>query len=122
EQDKQPQRDAFSRELAALQAARSQYQELARKETALAALDQQIDGAEQAQARQQNDQQIQTRLLASRKQELAGLADVEAQRERLLREIAQTQDRQAVLQSLASQAADCRQKRQESTALQAQRD
>ena len=122
EQDKQPQRDAFSRELAALQAARSQYQELARKETALAALDQQIDGGEQAQARQQNDQQIQTRLLESRKQELAGLADVEAQRERLLREIAQTQDRQTVLQSLASQAADCRQKRQEITALQAQRD
>ena len=122
EQDKQPQRDAFSRELAALQAARPQYQELTQKEAALAALDQQIDGGEQAQARQQNGQQTQTRLLENRKQELAGLADVEAQRERLLRETAQIQDRQTVLQSLASQAADCRQKRQEIAALQSQRE
>lgn len=122
EQDKQPQRDAFSRELAALQAARPQYQELARKEAALADLDQQIDGGEQAQARQQNDQQTQTRLLENRKQELAGLADVEAQRERLLRETAQIQDRQTVLQSLTSQAEDCRQKRQEIAALQTQRE
>ena len=122
EQDKQPQRDAFSRELAALQAARPQYQELTQKEAALAALDQQIDGGEQAQARQQNGQQTQTRLLGNRKQELAGLADVEAQRERLLRETAQIQDRQTVLQSLASQAADCRQKRQEIAALQSQRE
>ena len=122
EQDKQPQRDAFSRELAALQAARPQYQELARKETALAALDQQIDVGEQAQARQQNDQQSQTRLLESQKQELASLADVEAQRERLLRETAQIQDRQTALQSLASQAENCRQKRQEIAALQSQRE
>ena len=122
EQDKQPQRDAYSRELAALQAARPQYQELARKEAALADLDQQIDGGEQAQARQQNDQQTQTRLLENRKQELAGLADVEAQRERLLRETAQIQDRQTVLQSLTSQAEDCRQKRQEIAALQTQRE
>ena len=88
----------------------------------MAALDQQIDVGEQAQARQQNDQQSQTRLLESQKQELASLADVEAQRERLLRETAQIQDRQTALQSLASQAENCRQKRQEIAALQSQRE
>ena len=103
QQQNVPRQEELSRKLSVLKAELPRYQELAEKENARAALTQRITALEQKRDQQEQTQQGIAKDLEAWKQELGGLATVEAEQERLLREQEQTENRKATLESLQAQ-------------------
>ena len=103
EVQKAPRQEELSKELAAQEAELPRYQELSEKEAARAALTGQIAALEQKRDGQTQMQQAKAQNLERWKQELAELAGVETEQERLLREKEQAENRKAALESLQAQ-------------------
>lgn len=103
EVQKAPRQEELSKELAAQEAELPRYQELSEKEAARAALTGQIAALEQKRDGQTQMQQAKEQNLEHWKQELAELAGVETEQERLLREKEQAENRKAALESLQAQ-------------------
>lgn len=113
EEEKLPQQEELRKSLGALEAELPRYGELSDSEHALAELAARITGLEQACSRQAEAQQKYAQTLDSWREELGALAQVEAERERLLREKSQAESRRGALESLEAQIAqwqDCVQK------------
>ncbi|WP_130871128.1 AAA family ATPase [Intestinimonas massiliensis (ex Afouda et al. 2020)] len=100
QQEQLPRQEALTRERAALEAELPRYRELSGKQAALAQLAEDIAGQKQEQLRQEQKLQAKTAELDARRSELSGLAQAEADRERLLRVQAQREGRREVLLSL----------------------
>lgn len=103
EVQKAPRQEELSKELAAQEAELPRYQELSKKEAARAALTGQIAALEQKRNGQTQMQQAKVQNLERWKKELASLAGVETEQERLLREKEQTENRKAALKFLQVQ-------------------
>lgn len=103
EQEKVPRQESLRKELAALEAELPRYQELSNQEAVLATLVESIESLEKTCSQQAEEQAAKEGLLGKWKQELDGLASVDAEQERLLRERDQAEGRQAVLAALKSQ-------------------
>lgn len=103
EQEKVPRQESLRKELAALEAELPRYQELSNQEAVLTALVESIGSLEKTCSQQAEEQTEKEGLLGKWKQELDGLALVDAEQERLLRERDQAEGRQAVLAALKSQ-------------------
>ncbi len=98
-----PRQEELSRKLSVLEAELPRYQELSEKENARAALTQRIAALEQKRDQQEQEQKVKAKDLEAWKQELGGLATVEAGQERLLREQEQAENRKSTLESLQAQ-------------------
>lgn len=98
-----PRQEELSRKLSVLEAELPRYQELLEKENAHAALTQRIAALEQKRDQQEQTQKGKAKDLEAWKQELGGLATVEAEQERLLREQEQAENRKSTLESLQAQ-------------------
>ena len=103
EVQKAPRQEELSKELAAQEAELPRYQELSEKKAAQAALTGHIAALEQKRNGQTQMQAAKAQDLERWKQELAGLAGVETEQERLLREKEQAENRKAALESLQAQ-------------------
>ena len=103
QQQKVPRQEELGRKLSVLEAELPRYQELSEKEHARAALTQRIAALEQKRDQQEQAQKGKAKDREVWKQELGGLATVEAEQERLLREQEQAENRKATLQSLQAQ-------------------
>lgn len=103
EQEKVPRQESLRKELAALEAELPRYQELSNQEAVLTTLVENIESLEKTCSQQAEEQAAKEGLLGKWKQELDGLASVDAEQERLLRERDQAEGRQAVLAALKSQ-------------------
>ena len=103
EQEKAPRQEQLNRELGALEAELPRYQELKESEASLAALAERITKLEERKQQQAEEQQAKVQALDAWKQELGGLAPVEAERERLEREKTQAEGRRTALESLEAQ-------------------
>ena len=103
EQEKVPRQESLRKELAALEAELPRYQELSNQEAVLTALVESIGSLEKTCSQQAEEQAAKEGLLGKWKQELDGLASVDAEQERLLRERDQAEGRQTVLAALKSQ-------------------
>lgn len=103
EQEKVPRQESLRKELAALEAELPRYQELSNQEAILTTLVESIRSLETTCSQQAEEQAAKEGLLGKWKQELDGLASVDAEQERLLRERDQAEGRQAVLAALKSQ-------------------
>lgn len=103
EQAKAPQQESLGKEQAALEAELPRYQELSKQEMVLTALVANIGALEQTCSQQAEERAAKEGLLGEWKQELAGLALVEAEQERLLRERDQVESHRAALAALKTQ-------------------
>lgn len=103
QQQNVPRQEELGRKLSVLEAELPRYQELAEKENARTALTQRITALEQKRDQQEQEQKGIAKDLEAWKQKLGGLATVEAEQERLLREQEQTENRKATLESLQAQ-------------------
>ena len=103
EVQKAPRQEELSKELAAQEAELPRYQELSEKEAARAALTGYVAALEQKRNGQAQMQAAKAQNLEHWKQELASLAGVETEQERLLREKEQAENRRAALESLQAQ-------------------
>lgn len=100
EEAKIPQREGLAKEVVVLEAELPRYQELSGKQTALSELTDSIAGLAAEQDRQAEKQQDRARELGAWKQEMETLAQVDANKERLLGEKAQAESRQTALRML----------------------
>lgn len=103
ELEKAPRQEALGRELAALEAELPRYQELAKREAELAALTERIGARERDQSQGEEARKAKAETLEGWRRELGTLARAEADRERLLRERTQAEDRKAALSALQTQ-------------------
>ena len=116
EQENLPRQERAGKELAALEAELPRYQELSQREADLAALTEGIAALEETCAQQEETRTAREQSLRTWKKELDGLASVDADRERLLREQEQAEGREAALTALEAQVGQwqaCLQKRDE---------
>ena len=103
ERENLPRQEAVGRALAALEAELPRYQALSRRETALTALEADTAALERRLGRQTEEARTRAEALEEWKRELAGLAAVDADRERLLREREQIEGRRTALTALERQ-------------------
>ena len=103
ERENLPRQEAVGRALAALEAELPRYQALSRRETALTALEADTAALERRLGRQTEEARTRAEALEGWKRELAGLAAVDADRERLLREREQIEGRRTALTALERQ-------------------
>lgn len=103
EQEKVPRQESLRKELAALEAELPRYQELSNQEAVLTTLMESIGSLEKTCSQQADEQAAKEGLLEAWKQELAGLALVDVEQERLLRERDQAESHQAALTALKNQ-------------------
>ena len=103
EQENLPRQELAGKELAALEAELPRYQELSQREADLAALTEGIAALEETCGQQEAARTAREQSLHAWKKELDGLASVDADRERLLREREQAEGREAALTALEAQ-------------------
>lgn len=103
EQEKAPLQESLGKELAALETELPRYQELSKQEAALTTLAESITALEGACSQQEEERASTENLLRGWKQELDGLASVDAEQERLLRKRDQVESRRIALSALETQ-------------------
>ena len=103
EQEKAPRQENLGKELAALEAELPRYQELSKQEAVLAALAESMTALEKECSQQEEERTSTEHLLGEWKRELDGLASVDADQERLLREQDQVESRRAALTAVKAQ-------------------
>ena len=103
EQGKMPRQEALGKELAMLEAELPRYQELSEQEAGLIALTESIAASEKRCSQQEEARIAKEHRLGEWRQELDGLACVDAEQQRLLREQDQVESRQAALSALKGQ-------------------